>query len=154
VLTTVKRRLVRNLIPSAHLTKRSSGDLAEISGLKQPVQELSKKHKGLRTRAVDCLIEEVRTTYPSPWQNPFVERFIGTLRREMLNHMIALGQGHLERLLREFIEEYYHVARPHQGLDGNTSVLQTKQPQILGPSKLISIPVIGVLHHRYIRVAA
>jgi transposase InsO family protein len=101
-----------------------------------------------------CGITEVRTAYRSPWQNPFVERFIGTLRREMLNHVIVLGQGHLERLLREFIEEYYHVARPHQGLYGDTPVLQTKQPQILGPSKLISIPVLGGLHHRYIRVAA
>ncbi|MFC1781658.1 hypothetical protein ACFLZ8_05295 [Planctomycetota bacterium] len=72
----------------------------------------------------------------------------------MLNHVIVFGQAHLERLLREFIEEYYHVARPHQGLDGGTPVLQTKQPQILGPSKLISIPVLGGLHHRYIRVAA
>ena len=109
---------------------------------------------GVRAFLDSCGIEEVRTAYRSPWQNPFVERFIGTLRREMLNHVIVLGQGHLERLLREFIEEYYHVARPHQGLDGDTPVLQTKQPQILGPSKLISIPVLGGLHHRYIRVAA
>ena len=72
----------------------------------------------------------------------------------MLSHVIVLGQGHLERLLREFIEEYYHVARPNQSLCGNTPVLQTKQPQIFGPSKLISIPVLGGLHHRYIRVAA
>jgi hypothetical protein len=109
---------------------------------------------GVRAFLDSCGIEEVRTAYQSPWQNPFVERFVGTLRREMLNHVIVLGQGHLERLLREFIEEYYHVARPHQGLDGDTPVLQTKQPQILGPSKLISIPVLGGLHHRYIRVAA
>jgi len=72
----------------------------------------------------------------------------------MLNHVIVLGQGHLERLLREFIEEYYHVERPHQGLDGDTPISQTKQPRISGPSKLISIPVLGGLHHRYIRVAA
>jgi transposase InsO family protein len=109
---------------------------------------------GVRAFLDSCGIEEVRTAYRSPWQNPFVERFIGTLRREMLNHVIVFGQAHLERLLREFIEEYYHVARPHQGLDGGTPVLQTKQPQILGPSKLISIPVLGGLHHRYIRVAA
>ena len=109
---------------------------------------------GVRAFLDSCGMEEVRTAYRSPWQNPFVERFIGTLRREMLNHVIVLGQGHLERLLREFIEEYYHVARPHQGLYGETPVLQTKQPQILGPSKLISIPVLGGLHHRYIRVAA
>jgi len=87
-------------------------------------------------------------------RKPFVERFIGTLRREMLNHVIVLGQGHLEWLLREFIEDYYHIAKSHQGLDGDTPISQTKQPQILGPSKLISIPVLGGLHHRYIRVAA
>jgi putative transposase len=109
---------------------------------------------GVRAFLDSCGIEEVRTAYRSPWQNPFVERFIGTLRREMLNHVIVRGQGHLERLVREFIEEYYHVARPHQGLDGDTPVLQTKQSHILGPSKLISIPVLGGLHHRYIRIAA
>jgi transposase InsO family protein len=109
---------------------------------------------GVRAFLDSCGIEEVRTAYKSPWQNPFVERFIGTLRREMLDHVIVLGQGHLERLLREFIEDYYHIARPHQGLDGDTPISQTKQPKISGPSKLISIPVLGGLHHRYVRVAA
>jgi len=67
-----------------------------------------------------CGIEEVRTAYRSPWQNPFVERFIGTLRRELIDHVIVLSQRYLERLLQEFIKEYYHVARPHQGLNGGT----------------------------------
>ncbi len=83
-----------------------------------------------------------------------MERYIGTLRRELLDHVIVFGQSHLERLLQEFIEDYYHIARPHQGLDGDTPISQTKRPQISGPSKLISIPVLGGLHHRYIRVAA
>jgi putative transposase len=109
---------------------------------------------GVRAFLQSCGIKEVRTAYRSPWQNPFVERFIGTLRREMLDHVIVLSQGHLERLLREFIEDYYHIARPHQGLDGDTPALRTKQLEISGPSKLISIPVLGGLHHRYIRVAA
>ena len=109
---------------------------------------------GVRAFLDSCGIEEVRTAYRSPWQNPFVERYIGTLRREMLDHVIVLSQRHLERLLREFIEDYYHIARPHQGLNGDTPVLQTKQPQILGPSKLISVPVLGGLHNRYVRVAA
>jgi len=102
-----------------------------------------------------CDIEEVRTAYRSPWQNPFVERFGGTLRRELLDHVIVLGQGHLERLLREFIEDYYHVARPHQGLDGDTPIPQPKaDAPISGPTKLISTPILGGLHHRYQRVAA
>jgi transposase InsO family protein len=102
-----------------------------------------------------CDIEEVRTAYRSPWQNPFVERLIGTLRRELLDHVIVLGQNHLERLLREFIEEYYHVARPHQGLDGDTPIPWSKaDAPISGPTKLISTPILGGLHHRYQRVAA
>ena len=109
---------------------------------------------GVRAFLDSCGIEEVRTAYRSPWQNPFVERYIGTLRREMLDHVIVLSQRHLERLLREFIEDYYHIARPHQGLNGDTPVSQIKRPQILGPSKLISVPVLGGLHHRYVRVAA
>jgi len=66
----------------------------------------------------------------------------------------VFGQNHLERLLQEFIEDYYHIARPHQGIDGDTPISQTKQPQISGPGKLTSIPVLGGLHHKYIRVAA
>jgi transposase InsO family protein len=99
-------------------------------------------------------IEEVRTAYQSPWQNPFVERFGGTLRRELLDHVIVLNQKHLEKLLTEFIEEYYHRARPHQGLSGDTPFPQEKPSEITGPSKLISIPVLNGLHHRYQRVAA
>ncbi len=68
--------------------------------------------------------------------------------------MIVLNQAHLERLLREFIDDYYHVARPHQGLNRGTPVPQAKADPIPGPTKLKSIPVAGGLHHRYVRVAA
>jgi putative transposase len=101
-----------------------------------------------------CGIEEVRTAYRSPWQNPYCERFVGTLRRELLDHVIVLGQRHLDRLLDEFIEDYYHTARPHQGLEGGTPIPQEKPKEIAGPSKLVSIPILGGLHHRYVRVAA
>ena len=99
-------------------------------------------------------IEEVRTAFRSPWQNPFVERVVGTLRKELLDHVIVLNQSHLERLLKEFVEEYYHTNRPHQGLNGDTPFLQGKPSEITGPSKLIAIPVLNGLHHRYQRVAA
>jgi transposase InsO family protein len=100
-----------------------------------------------------CGIEEVPTAIHSPWQNPFVERFVGTLRRELLDHIIPLSQKHLERLLREFIEDYYHVERPHQGLAGETPV-PYELPDVTGPTKLVSLPVLGGLHHTYKRVAA
>ena len=110
---------------------------------------------GVKESLDSCGIEEVRTAYHCPWQNPFVERFVGTLRRELLDHVIVLGQGHLEQMLQEFIEEYYHPARPHQGLHGDTPIPQPKaDAPITGPTKLISTPILGGLHHRYQRVAA
>ncbi len=109
---------------------------------------------GMRAFLDRCGINEVRTAYRSPWQNPFIERFIGTLRRELLDHVIVLSQSHLERLLREYIDDYYHVVRPHQGLDGDTPIPQEKREPVAGPTKLVSRPVAGGLHHTYERVAA
>ncbi len=101
---------------------------------------------GVRAFLISCGILEVRTAY----QNPYIERFIGTLRRELLDHVIVLHQAHLERLLKKFIEDYYHPARPHQGLRGETPVPQAPP----GEGELISVPVVGGLHHRYCRAAA
>jgi transposase InsO family protein len=105
---------------------------------------------GVAAFLISCGMLEVRTAYRSPWQNPYIERFIGTLRRELLDHVIVLNQAHLERLLKEFIENYYHPARPHQGLAGETPVPQAPP----GRAELISVPVVGGLHHRYYRAAA
>jgi transposase InsO family protein len=99
-------------------------------------------------------IEEVKTAYRCPWQNPFAERHIGTLRRELLDHVIILNEEHLKRLLKEYIEEYYHIVRPHQGLNGVPPLPAAKPEAVTGPSRLVSIPVVGGLHHRYVRVAA
>jgi transposase InsO family protein len=99
-------------------------------------------------------IEEVRTAFRSPWQNPFVERHVGILRRELLDHVLVLNEKHLAGLLKEFINEYYHIARPHYGLDGETPFRTDKPAPVTDPSRLVSIPVVGGLHHRYMRMAA
>jgi putative transposase len=83
-----------------------------------------------------------------------VERYGGTLRRELLDHVIVFNEEHLKRLLKEFIEEYYHLARPHQGLNGDTPFPSAKPESAADVSRLVSIPVVGGLHHRYMRVAA
>ena len=101
-----------------------------------------------------CGVREVRTALQSPWQSPYIERFIGTLRRELLDQVIVLNEGHVERLLKEFIEEYYHVARPHQGLSGETPIPTESPPQTDGLAELVSLPILGGLHHRYVRLAA
>ncbi len=88
------------------------------------------------------------------FENPYIERFFGTLRRELLDHVIVLSERHLNRLLREYIEHCYHSARPHQGLDGDSPDTTTKPKVVDGPVKLLSFPICGGLHHRYERVAA
>jgi hypothetical protein len=105
---------------------------------------------GVRAFLISCGMLEMRTAYQSPWQNPYIERIIGTLRRELLDHVIVLNQAHLERLLKEFIQDYYHPARPHQGLAGETPLPQPPP----GAGELVSVPVVGGLHHRYYRAAA
>ncbi|OGL49063.1 MAG: hypothetical protein A2161_17060 [Candidatus Schekmanbacteria bacterium RBG_13_48_7] len=101
-----------------------------------------------------CGIRDVRTAYRSPWQNPYIERFIGTLRAELLNYVIILNEKHLRSLLTEFIEDYYHIARPHQELNGETPFPQKKCELPSKLNKLIGIPAVGGLHHKYIRIAA
>jgi transposase InsO family protein len=96
-------------------------------------------------------IEELVIAPRSPWQNPYVERVIGTIRRELLDHVIVLGERHLRRLLRDFADSYYHPERCHQGLGGNAPEPRAVQPPTLGP--VTTIPLVGGLHHRYRRAA-
>ena len=103
-----------------------------------------------RSRITTMGIEEVLTSPHSPWQNPYVERLIGTIRRECLDHVIVLCEEHLRRILGEYID-YYHEARPHQSLGRNSPVPR----EVEGPAagKVISIPHVGGLHHQYRRAA-
>ena len=72
-------------------------------------------------------IREVRITPRSPWQNPFVERLIGSIRRECLDHALILNEAHLRRLLRSYVA-YYNRSRPHQALENNSPFPRTVQP--------------------------
>ena len=95
-------------------------------------------------------IRQVITAPSAPWQNPFVERVIGSIRRECLDHFIILSEAHLRRLLRAYVV-YYNTTRPHQSLDNNSP-----QPRAIEPppgGRIIAIPQVGGLHHRYQRAA-
>jgi transposase InsO family protein len=98
-------------------------------------------------------VEEVRSAFRSPWQNPYVERFFGSMRREILNHVIILNEKHLRRLINEYVERYENH-RLHQGLCGRRPRDKQNGPANAGGGKIISIPVLGGLHHRYERCAA
>ena len=95
-------------------------------------------------------IEQVVIAYRSPWQSPYVERLIGSIRRECLSHFIVLNERHLLRILRAYFD-YYHHARAHLSLDRNSPVARDVESPDRG--KVIAIPQVGGLHHRYRRAA-
>ena len=95
-------------------------------------------------------VEEVKTAKASPWQNPYVERLIGSIRRECLNHVIVLGDRHLKRILGDYLE-YYHQVRTHLSLDRNAPVPREVEPPSKG--RVVSVPKVGGLHHLYKRAA-
>jgi putative transposase len=103
------------------------------------------------TRCVATMgIRQVITAPRAPWQNPFVERVIGSIRRECLDHFLILSEAHLRRLLRAYVA-YYNTTRPHQSLDNNSPQPRAIEPPSCG--RIIAIPQVGRLHHRYQRVA-
>ena len=96
-------------------------------------------------------IEEVRIAPHSPWQSPYCERVIGSIRRECVDHVIVLNERHLKRILTDYFS-YYHNDRAHLSLDRNAAMPREVEPPSKG--EVVSIPMVGGLHHRYTRRAA
>jgi transposase InsO family protein len=96
-------------------------------------------------------ITEVKIAPRSPWQNPYVERLIGSIRRECLDQVIVLGEQHLRRILTGYFQ-YYHRFRTHRALDMDAPATRPVQPPALGPVQ--EVPEVGGLHHHYERQAA
>ncbi len=98
--------------------------------------------------AVEALeLKVVRTFFRSPWQNGVAERWVGSCRRDLLDHVIPLNERHLKRLLSEYIR-YYHFDRTHLGLEKDTPQSRPAVKSI-PYSKIVSFPRLGGLHHRY-----
>jgi transposase InsO family protein len=87
------------------------------------------------------------TAYRSPWQNGVAERWVGTLRRELLDHVIVLNERQLRNLLREYVD-YYNEERVHTGL-GDSPGGRSVREKPSGSSKLVAHPRVGGLHHLY-----
>jgi len=94
-------------------------------------------------------IHPVRTSFESPWQNGTAERWVGSCRRDLLDHVIALNERHLKRLLSEYVG-YYQEDRTHLGLAKQTPAGRTPSTASGG---VVSRPRLGGLHHRYERAA-
>jgi putative transposase len=96
-------------------------------------------------------LEEVLSTPRSPWQRAYVERLIGTIRRECLDHVIVFNETSLRRHLQGFTD-YYHRSRTHLSLKKDTP--EPRPVQAPSAGQIIAIPEVGGLHHRYERRAA
>ncbi|MFL6796559.1 MAG: integrase core domain-containing protein [Xanthobacteraceae bacterium] len=92
-------------------------------------------------------IRDRPTTPRSPWQNPYVERLIGTLRRECLDHVLIFGEWHLRQLLRSYFR-YYNETRTHLGLDKDTPLPRPAKRS----GTIVSTPILSGLHHCYARI--
>jgi transposase InsO family protein len=83
----------------------------------------------------------------SPWQNPYVERLIGTLRRDCLDHVLIFGARHLRQILTSYCS-YYNQSRTHLSLDKDAPLQRTVQRC----GTIIATPILSGLHHQYARI--
>src|SRR5450631_3509840 len=92
-------------------------------------------------------ITEVVSAPSSPWQNPYVERLIGSMRRECLDHIIVLGEAHLRRILKSYAD-YYNPVRTHRSLHKDAPISRSVQRS----GVIRSLAILGGLHHHYSRI--
>jgi hypothetical protein len=104
-----------------------------------------------RRRTKGLGVHEVLIAARWPWQNPYAERMIGTIRRDLLDHVIVLGDEHLRHLLRGYLA-YYHGSRTHLSLAKDAPEPRPVEAPELG--NVVALPEVRGLHHRYTRRAA
>jgi transposase InsO family protein len=101
-----------------------------------------------RDRVDGLGLEQIPTAFRSPWQNGFAERWIASLRKDCLDHVIAINECHLRRVIRLYVV-YYHEDRTHLGLEKDAPEERPIEPREMG--EVVAIPRVGGLHHRYSR---
>ena len=100
------------------------------------------------THAIDSFdICPKRTAFRSPWQNGTAERLVGSVRRELLDHVVVFNEDHLRGLLREYVD-YYNAERVHTSI-GDAPNGRPVEVRASSCSKVIGLPRVGGLHHRY-----
>ena len=156
VVLRLERRQIIHFNVTAHPTSEWAGQqIVEAFPWSKPPRYLLRDRDSVygaqfRRRVQSLGIEEVLTAPRSPWQNPYVERLIGTIRRECLNHVIVYNDRHLQRILRCYFA-YYQTARTHLSL--NKQCPEPRPIHAAGRGKIVALPHLGGLHHEYRRAA-
>jgi transposase InsO family protein len=104
--------------------------------------------KVFRDRVDGLGLEQIRTALRSPWQNGFAERWIASLRRDCLDHVVAINERQLRRVIRSYVD-YYPADRTHLGLEKDAPEKRPIEPREIGA--VVAFPRVGGLHHRYLR---
>jgi len=156
VLSNARRRIVHFNVTDSPASGWIGQQIVEAfpwdTAPKYMIRDRDKKYGDEFARRVESLgIKQVLISTQSPWQNPYVERVIGSIRRECLDHVIILSERHLRRVLRDYFA-YYHGFRTHLGLDKDCLKSRPVEPPDVGPIR--AEPMVGGLHHRYFRQAA
>jgi transposase InsO family protein len=156
VLSHTRRQVLHFNITDAPSARWTAQQLREAFPFTSPPKYLLRDRDGVygldfQHIAQALEFEELRITPRSPWQSPYVERFIGSVRRECLDHIIVLNRSHLYRLLQNYFA-YYHHWRTHLGLDKDAP--QARRVQLPDEGKIVAFPEVGGLHYRYERRAA
>ena len=156
VLSHHRRRVLHFNVAAAPSAAWTAQQLREAFPFISPPKYLLRDRDSLygllfQRRAEALGLEEVQIAPRSPWQSPYVERLMGSIRRECLDHVIMLNQARLHRLLNAYFA-YYHRSRTHLGLDKDAP----EPRRVQGPDegKIVALPQVGGLHHRYERLAA
>jgi putative transposase len=155
ILSHARRRVVHFHVTTTPTAAWVSRQLREAFPFETAPRYLIRDRDGIYGAEVRrCLaslhIEEVVTAPRSPWQSPYVERMIGSIRRELLDQVIVLSEVHLRQILSSYLN-YYHQARPHMGLGHNAPEPRAVEPPERG--RVVAEPMVGGLHHRYRRCA-
>ncbi len=153
ILSLERRRILHFNVTRHPTAEWTAQQVVEACAFEAPgrflIRDNDKIYGAYFRERVDGLgLRQARTAFRSPWQNGFAERWIGGLRRDCLDHIIALNESQLRRVIRSYVE-YFHEDRTHLGLDKDTPVARAVERPENG--KIVTYPRVGGLHHRYSR---
>ena len=156
VLVHDRRRILHFKGTAYPTAERTAQQIREAFPWETARRLLLRNRDGIYGKAFwDCAtamgIDQVRIAPQSPWQNPYVEQLLGSIRRECLDHVIVFNERSLRRTLRSYVD-YHQCWRTHLALGKDAPITRKVQPPKLG--QVLEIPEVGGLHHRYERQAA
>ena len=156
ILSNDRRRILHLNVTDHPTAAWTAQQLVEACGMDETPKFLLRDRdaiygKQFSRRAMALGITEVLTAYRSPWQNPYAERVIGSIRRECLDHVIVLGPGHLKRVVTQYVD-YYNGVRTHLSLCKDSPDRRPVHHSDEG--RIVELKKVGGLHHHYMREAA